>query len=191
MKYIETILLLMVFCIPCYALDIYNQTPYSGGMSSSGTIVDNRSVCWNGTSGKWTKTCTTIGATAIVYNGISGSATRELSIDDVSSTVITNLGQGAGDVALTLPTEEEGLQALFTVGVTVAYKWGVKAPSGKTLTLIGASGTITEGSTDGYLRMTLAQKGQSFACWTFKTGESTYDWMCKAISIGTSTFEAN
>jgi hypothetical protein len=36
--------------------------------------------------------------------------------------------------------------------------------------------------------MTNAQVGQAFACWTFKT--DAYDWMCRAISIGTSTFVA-
>jgi hypothetical protein len=38
--------------------------------------------------------------------------------------------------------------------------------------------------------MTAAQIGQSYACWTFKHTDD-YDWFCKAISIGTSTFAAH
>lgn len=122
---------------------------------------------------------------------VDGSADANLTAAQVSSTIITNYGQAASDVALTLPTAAAGYNALFVVGTAQSNKWGVRAGTNDKIYLIAADGTVTAGSDNGYARMTAAQVGQSFACWTFKTGSSAYDWQCKAISIGTSTFAAN
>jgi hypothetical protein len=122
---------------------------------------------------------------------VDGSADASLTAAQVSSTIVTNYGQAASDVALTLPTAAAGYNALFVVGTAQSNKWGVRAGTNDKIYLIAADGTISAGSDNGYARMTAAQVGQSFACWTFKTGSSAYDWQCKAISIGTSTFAAN
>jgi len=116
---------------------------------------------------------------------VNGSTAGSLSAVQVTNTTVYNTGQ-TDDTYLTLPTAAAGLQALFTVGTTVAKYWGVRAGTNDKIYLIASSGAVTAGSDNGYVRMTSAQIGQAFACWTFKT--DAYDWMCKAISIGTSTF---
>jgi len=120
---------------------------------------------------------------------VNGSAAASLTANQVSSTFIYNTGQTTADVALTLPTAASGLSAIFTVGTARSNKWGVLAGTNDKIYLLASDGTISAGSDNGYARMTAAQVGQSFACWTFKT--DAYDWMCKAIAIGTSTFAAN
>lgn len=127
----------------------------------------------------------------LVASTVDGSASGSLSAAQVSGTIINNYGQDASDVSLTLPTAAAGYNALFVVGTAQTNKWGVQAGTNDKIYLLAADGTIAAGSDNGYARMTNAQIGQSFACWTFKTGSSTWDWMCKAGSIGTSTFAAN
>jgi hypothetical protein len=111
-----------------------------------------------------------------------------LTAAQVSGTVIYNTGQAASDVTLNLPTAAAGYSALFTVGTSRANKWRVRAGANDLIYLIAAAGTIAKGSNNGYVGFVNAQEGQSFACWTIKT--DAYDWQCKAIAIGTSTFVA-
>jgi len=127
-------------------------------------------------------------ATAIAVE-VNGSADDTLTAAEVSSTIVYNTGQAAADIALTLPTAAAGYTALFNVGTAQSNKWGVRAGSSDKIYLLAADGTVAAGSDNGYARMTVAQIGQSFACWTFKT--DAYDWMCKAVAVGTSTFAAN
>lgn len=127
----------------------------------------------------------------LVASSVDGSTSTTLTAAQVSGTIVSNYGQSAADVALVLPTAAAGYNALFVVGTAQAYKWGVRAGTSDKIYLLAADGTISAGSDNGYARFTNAQIGQSFACWTFKTGASTWDWQCKAGSIGTSTFAAN
>lgn len=120
---------------------------------------------------------------------VDGHATGNLTAAQVSSTTVYNTGQGAADVALTLPTAAAGYSLLLTVGTAQSNKWGVRAASSDKIYLIGSDGTIAAGTDNGYARLTAAQLGQSFACWTFKT--DAYDWLCKAISVGSSALAAN
>lgn len=120
---------------------------------------------------------------------VDGHASGALSAEQVSGTVVYNTGMGTADVALTLPTAAAGYNALFTVATAQTYKWGVRAEATDKIYLIASDGTISAGSDNGYARMTNAQAGQQFACWTFKT--DAYDWACKAIAVGTSSFAAN
>ena len=120
---------------------------------------------------------------------VNGSSSNTLTAEEVSSTIVYNTGMGAADVALVLPTAAAGYSAIFTVGTAQPNKWGVQAGTNDKIYLLAADGTIATGSDNGYARMTAAQVGQSFACWTIKT--DAYDWQCKAISVGTSTFAAN
>lgn len=112
-----------------------------------------------------------------------------LTAAQVSGTTIYNTGQGAADVFLLLPTAAAGYNFIATVGTAQANHFGVEAASGDKIYLIAAAGTVAAGDDNAAVVMTAAQVGQSFACWTFKT--DAYDWMCKGISIGTSTFAAH
>jgi hypothetical protein len=126
-----------------------------------------------------------------VVDGHAAANLTAASMSDPRCTV-TNYGQSAEDVAVTLPTAAANLSCLFNVGTAqAANKWGVRAGTNDKIYLIAAAGTISAGDDNGYARMTAAQVGQSFACWSFTTGSGAYDWQCKAISIGSSTFAAN
>jgi hypothetical protein len=119
---------------------------------------------------------------------VDGSAATNLTAAQVSGTVIYNTGQADADVYLTLPPAAAGYQFLATVGTARAKYWRVKAGANDKIYLVAADGTVAGGSDAGYVGFVNAQIGQSFACWSFKT--DAYDWQCKAISIGTSTFVA-
>lgn len=112
-----------------------------------------------------------------------------LTAQQVTNTVIYNTGQADADVFLLLPTAAAGMNFLATVGTARAKHFGVEAAANDKIYLIAADGTVTAGDDNAGVVMTAAQVGQSFACWTFKT--DAYDWQCKAISIGTSTFAAH
>lgn len=103
----------------------------------------------------------------------------------------TGMADGA-DVLIEFPVAAAGLSALFDVGTARAYHWGVcgEHAAGNKITLIAAAGTVAEGSADDCVVMAAAQVGQSFGCWSWKTATG-YDWKCKAIAIGTSTFDAH
>jgi hypothetical protein len=120
---------------------------------------------------------------------VDGHASGNLTAANVTNTIIYNTGQAAEDIASTLPTAAFGYSFLYTVSTAQSNKAGVRANTGDKVYLLAADGTVSAGSDNGYARMTAAQVGQCFACWTFKT--DAYDWMCKAIAIGTSTFAAN
>ena len=128
-------------------------------------------------------------APALTRQEVDGHAAVTLTSLQMSNSVIYNTGQAAEDVALGLPTCAAGLHGLFTVGTAQTNKWGVQAGASDKIYLIAADGTISAGADNGYARMTNAQVGQQFECWSFKT--DAYDWACKAIAIGTSTFAAN
>ena len=105
---------------------------------------------------------------------------------------VSNYGMADSDQYSQLPTAAENLSCLFSVDAARAHKWGVKAGTNDNVTILAADGTIgTAGADNGYARMTAAQIGQEFACWSWRSGASTFDWRCKAISIGTSAFAAN
>jgi hypothetical protein len=182
--------------------------------TSDGTYYASRNGAWAAfTSGNYTLAMTLTGNTAVTLptSGtlittdstatltnksvtaveVDGSAAGTLTAAQVSGTIVTNRGQAASDVALTLPTAAAGYNALFTVGTAQSNKWGVRAGTNDKIYLLAADGTISAGSDNGYARMTAAQVGQVFACWTFQTGSSAWDWQCKASAIGTSTFAAN
>jgi hypothetical protein len=106
---------------------------------------------------------------------------------------VSNYGQTTADVRITLPTAAANLSCLFEVDTAqAANHWGVLAGANDNITIIAADGTIGSAGSDAAAAvMTAAQIGQSFACWTARTGASAYDWRCKSIAIGTSTFAAH
>jgi len=172
-----------------------DDTPVDGvttaPVSSNWAYDHEADTSTHGTSGAivGTTDTQTLSGKSITAVEVDGSASGSLSAANVSSTIVYNTGMGAADVALVLPTAAAGYSAIFTVGTAQSNKWGVQAGTNDKIYLIAADGTVAAGSDAGYARMTAAQVGQSFACWTFKT--DAYDWMCKSVSIGTSTFAAN
>jgi hypothetical protein len=107
---------------------------------------------------------------------------------------VNNYDQGAEDVFVPLPTAAADLSGLYEVVTAQAGNhWGActNAAVADKIYLIAADGTIAAGDDDACVVMTAAQLGQTFACWTFKSGASSFDWKCKAIAIGTSTFAAH
>ena len=93
----------------------------------------------------------------------------------------------AADVTLDLPAAVPGMSTLYHVITAQSYKWGVRAPATDTMQIVAADGTLGTETTQGYARMTTAQAGQVFACWSIVSNK----WQCKAGAIGTSTFAAN
>lgn len=112
-----------------------------------------------------------------------------LTAAQVSGTTIYNTGQSDADNFLLLPAAAAGYSFVATVGTARAKHFGVEAAAGDVIYLIAAAGTVAAGDDNAAVVMTAAEIGQSFACWTFKT--DAYDWACKAIAIGTSTFAAH
>jgi hypothetical protein len=103
---------------------------------------------------------------------------------------VSNYGQTTADVRVTLPAAAANLSCLFEVETAQSNHWGVLAGTGDGISIIAAAGTVgTQGTDADAAVMIAAQVRQSFACWSTRTGASAYDWTCKAISIGTSTFE--
>lgn len=124
---------------------------------------------------------------------IDGSAHVHLTAAQMqtSNCNVTNYGQTTADITLELPTAENGLSCLFTVATAQSNHWGVQAGTNDKIYLISADGSVAAGDDNHMVVMTAAQLGQAFVCFSFNSGNATYDWMCKAISIGTSTFAAH
>jgi hypothetical protein len=167
------------------------QITFSGPTSARTVTLPDSNIVVVGATQSQTLTNKTLTAASITTKEVDGATDISLSAAQVSGSVVTNYGQTTADVALTLPAAAAGYRALFVVGTAQSNKWGVRAGTNDKIYLVAADGTISAGSDNGYARMTAAQVGQSFTCWTFKTGASEWDWQCKAIAIGTSTFAAN
>ncbi len=174
----------------------------SAGAFANYTSVDlglTTNYMWIGTASKAAEVATTgtgsvvrSAGAAITPAEVDGHVTStDLTAAQVSNTVIHNYDQAASDVFLIAPAAAAGYSALFTVVTAQANHWGFEAAENDKIYLIAADGTVAAGDDGAAVVMTAAQLGQSFACWTFKSGASSYDWMCKAISIGTSTFAAH
>lgn len=170
----------------------YNGTNWV--MLNHGTAGQILKSGGHGANPSWTGTLsiTSITGTAITPAEVDGHTDQTaLTAANVSNTVITNYGQGAADVFLLLPAAAAGYSFLATVATAQANHFGVEAAANDKIYLIAADGTIAAGDDAAGVVMTAAQVGQQFACWTFRTGASAFDWACKAIAIGTSTFAAH
>jgi hypothetical protein len=119
------------------------------------------------------------------------TTSTDLTAAQVSGTYITNYDQAASDVFLILPAAAAGYNFVGSVATAQSNHWCVEAQATDKIYLIAAAGTIAAGDDGAAACMIAAQVGQQFACWTFKTGATAYDWACKAVAIGTSTFEAH
>jgi len=139
---------------------------------------------------------TVSGTTSPVINinpqEVDGHTTStDLTAAQVSNTIIHNYDQAASDVFLILPTAAAGYSFLLTVVTAQANHFCVEAGANDKIYLIAAAGTIAAGDDGAAVCFVAAQAHQQAACWTSKTDATTFDWNCKAIAIGTSTFEAH
>ena len=132
---------------------------------------------------------------AIQTATIDGSAHTHLTTAQMQmpNCIVTNLGQTTADINIGLPAATVGLSCLFTVATARSNHWGVLAAAGDAIYIVAAAGTISAKGTDADAAvMVAAQLGQSFGCWTQATEAGPgYDWFCRAIAVGTSTFEAH
>jgi len=172
----------------------------SAGAFANYTAVDlglTTDYMWLGTASKAAEVATTgtgsvvrSAGAAITPAEVDGHVTStDLTAAQVSNTVIHNIGQ-AGEVIDILPTAAAGYSFLVNIGEADGAHFGVEAQATDAIYLIAADGTVTAGDDGAAVVMTAAEVGQSFAYWTFKHTDD-YDWFCKAISIGTSTFAAH
>jgi len=125
---------------------------------------------------------------------IDGSAHVHLTAAQMSNPMchVSNYGQAAADINIGLPTAASNLSCLFSVSTAQSNHWGVLAAANDGIYILAADGTVSAKGDDAAAAvMTAAQLGQSFACFSIQTGASAWDWLCKAISIGTSTFAAH
>lgn len=165
-----------------------NSTPQSLLTNSAGLLAALNDE--TGTGVAVFGTGPTIDAPIVTSAEVDCHADGNLTVAQVSGTVVTNYDQADGNVTCILPTAARGMNALFTVATARAKTYGVQAKFEDKIYLLAAAGTIAAGADHGKAVMVNAQVGQQFICYTFKTGATAYDWACKAIAIGTSTFEA-
>ena len=168
MKRILAVLLMLLLFAPCsYGAD----TPVSGmtEATSPNTNADLLYMVVNGASRKISM------ANFLKLYAITKTATGDLSAAEVSGTQINNYNQ-ADDMVLTLPTAAGGYNFLFMVSTTVAKYIAIKAGTNDKIYLAGAPGTDNQCVQHG----SSTAAGASFVCFTFQTGSSAYDWICKA-----------
>lgn len=126
---------------------------------------------------------------------IDGSAHVHLTAAQMSDPrcQVSNYNQTNADINIGLPTAAAGLSCLFTVATAQSNHWGVLAATNDAIYIVAADGSISAKGDDAAAAvMTAAVLGQSFACWTQVTGAGPgYDWFCKAIALGGSTFAAH
>jgi hypothetical protein len=95
---------------------------------------------------------------------------------------IFNYGQGAADVNITLPTAAADLSFVMTVGTAPgAYYWRATSATASTMFL---DGSVTG---KNYVQFATPAAGNYFSCFTFKSGTSTYSWICATGNGTTST----
>lgn len=135
---------------------------------------------------------TIIGAAITPAEVDAHTTSTNLTAAQVSNTVIHNYGQVDEDVFTILPAAAAGYSFLISIADTEeGNHFCVEADGADQIYLIAAAGTYAVGDAGAGVCFIEAQVGQQAACWTFKTGASSYDWACKAIAVGTSTFEAH
>ena len=126
-----------------------------------------------------TLTNKTLAMPVITTNEVDGHTTDSLTAAQVSRTRLHNTGQGANDVLKPLPAAASGYDfTLICSEAQTAKKWGVQATNGNYIYLEG-----TRGNANGAVKLASPVVGYYLTCASFKSGASTYDWLCR-IGIG-------
>jgi len=101
-----------------------------------------------------------------------------LTIDEVSNTIINNLGQ-SNDVELILPEATSGLSFMVIIGMTSSYKLILTANENNIIYLYEYQSDIFDSTSSVILNS--VSKCNCIAFSTFKTGDK-YDWEAVSIS---------
>lgn len=106
---------------------------------------------------------------------VDGHSSGALTAAQCSGTIVYNTGMGAGDVALTLPAAAAGYSFVAVVGTTQgANTWKFTADTNDKIYLDGVAGT------DNQSAIVTPTIGDYASFFTFKSGASTYDWICRS-----------
>jgi hypothetical protein len=125
-------------------------------------------------------TWTTYGSLmATTFDEVDGHTdSTSLSAANVSRTVVNSYGR-AGAATLTLPAAAEGYSAIFIVGTQHNSAWKIQRAGSDTITW-SSGGTDTTGKT--YFQETNQPVGSRVSCITYRTGSSTYSWLCGSVT---------
>jgi hypothetical protein len=116
----------------------------------------------------------TVAMTAVEV--VSGATHFHPTALQVSGTMISNYGQTTADVMVQLPTAVAGMNFRAIVGTAQAGNyWRFQADTNDKIYFDG-----TAGSDNGYVQQAAAVVGSYMTCFTFQTGASAYDWICKS-----------
>jgi hypothetical protein len=151
---------------------IYDATWGGGGILSSGTssfsnIVSIGTVTFTGTVvGSGTNLC-------IPYEIDGHTDASPEAAKFLCGATIYNYGQAAANVNITLPEAAANMSFIAMVGTAQASNyWRFTAASAGTMYVNGAA-------SKNYAQFSAPAAGNYFGCITFKTGSSTYGWICK------------
>ena len=110
--------------------------------------------------------------TGLVPTFVDGSSSANLTVAQLSSTVIGNPTQ-SGNVTHILPAIEAGLGFDAILGLTAAFVFRLDPNANDSIYLDGVS------CADGkYIGLTTVTVGDAISCRAMKTGASSYDWAC-------------
>lgn len=109
---------------------------------------------------------------------VIAASSGNLSASDLKNNIVNNYGQGAANNLQQLPTAAEGMAFLAICGTAQAANYfRIKAATNDKIYLDG-----TAGSDNGYVSIAAPVVGAVIVFYTFKTGESTYDWYASTVS---------
>jgi hypothetical protein len=101
-----------------------------------------------------------------------------IQLSSINNNTITNYGQAAADINVTLPAAAANLSFLATVGTAQAANyWRFTSAAGGDMYLDGSS------TGKNYVQFSAPAVGNYFSCFTFKTGAATWSWVC-ASGVG-------
>lgn len=113
---------------------------------------------------------------SVASTEVTASSTATLSTGNCTNTVISNYGQSATNVQ-TLPAGTAGLGFIVTIGTSGAGSFSLDPNAANKIYLNGTA------QSNGY-KVTNATPavGDTLTCFSFRTGASTWDWICKTGS---------
>ena len=174
-------IIILAFCV--FISNAFPPTP----PTSIGTIATQNADAINATGGNVTgltnlgaanlTVTSTANVTGVTWTGlvptfVDGSSSANLTVAQLSSTVIGNPTQ-SGNVTHVLPAIEAGLGFDVILGLTAAFYFRLDPNANDSIYLDGVS------CGDGrYIGLTTVTVGDAVSCRAMKTGTSSYDWAC-------------
>lgn len=129
----------------------------------------------NATNSSWATACA---PTEIAGHTASSPTAAQLKC----GAAISNYGQAASNVNITLPTAESNLVFVAHVGTAqAAHYWRFTAAAAGTMYLDGSA------TGKDYVQFSAPAVGNYLTCHTFKSGASAYSWICRTGAGTTST----